>query len=102
MLAGIRHWQASRAFKAIPRDQRRIVFNAESGQEWHHFHPVVEYLTELPGESIIDITSTQQNIVEIRRDWVFNYGTSAVSAAMAIQEMLARGQARCSPTGDQT
>ena len=36
MLAGIRHWQASRAFKAIPRDERCIMIAAGSGAGMDH------------------------------------------------------------------
>lgn len=41
----LREWRAYRAFCALPRDSRRIVFLAESSQDWHHFRPVLEHLT---------------------------------------------------------
>ena len=34
-------WRALRAFKALPDEQRRIVVYSESGQDWHHFEPVI-------------------------------------------------------------
>ncbi|MGQ0430151.1 MAG: hypothetical protein ACT4UQ_09480 [Gammaproteobacteria bacterium] len=41
----LREWRAYRAFRALPREERRIVFLAESSQDWHHFRPVLEQLT---------------------------------------------------------
>jgi hypothetical protein len=46
--------------------------------------------------------ASQQNIGEICRKWAFNYGTSAVATATAIQKMLTRAQARCPTMGDST
>jgi YidC/Oxa1 family membrane protein insertase len=43
-LSFLREWRAVRAFGALPRARRRIVFLAESGQDWHHFRPVLEHL----------------------------------------------------------
>ncbi len=40
----LRHWGAYRRFNRLPRAARRIVLYAESGQDWHHFRPVVEHL----------------------------------------------------------
>ena len=50
-------WRAYRAFKRVPRAERRIVFLAESGQDWHHFAPVVRHLTDALGQSILYVTS---------------------------------------------
>jgi hypothetical protein len=50
-------WRAYRAFKRVPRAQRRIVFLSESQQDWHHFAPVVRQLTDVLGESILYVTS---------------------------------------------
>ena len=47
-----REWRAYSAFRALPRGERRIVFLAESHQDWHHFRPVVEHLCGALGESI--------------------------------------------------
>lgn len=38
-------WRNYRAFRRLPRTERRIVVYAESGQDWHHFRPVLQYLT---------------------------------------------------------
>jgi CDP-glycerol glycerophosphotransferase (TagB/SpsB family) len=38
-------WTAWRRFARSPAAWRRIVFYSESGQDWHHFQPVIEALT---------------------------------------------------------
>jgi YidC/Oxa1 family membrane protein insertase len=48
----LRHWQDYRRFRRLPRDDRRIVFLSESGQDWHHFAPVVAHLTGELGETV--------------------------------------------------
>lgn len=48
-----REWRAYRAFRALPRDQRRIVFLAESHQDWHHFRPVLEHLSGTLAETVL-------------------------------------------------
>lgn len=50
-------WRAYRAFKRIPRGERRIVFLAESGQDWHHFAPVIRHLTGVLGEPVLYVSS---------------------------------------------
>jgi YidC/Oxa1 family membrane protein insertase len=52
MRAFLRHWRDYRRFQRLPRASRRIVFLAESSQDWHHFAPVVRHLTEALGETI--------------------------------------------------
>lgn len=56
-LTFFRDWSGYRAFRRIPRAERRIVFLSESGQDWHHFAPVIRHLTESLGESIIYVSS---------------------------------------------
>jgi YidC/Oxa1 family membrane protein insertase len=56
-LSFFRDWSAYRAFRRIPRAERRIVFLSESGQDWHHFEPVVRHLTETLGETILYVSS---------------------------------------------
>jgi YidC/Oxa1 family membrane protein insertase len=51
-LSFFREWRASRAFRALPRSARRIVFLAESRQDWHNFKPVLDHLTGPLGEEI--------------------------------------------------
>ncbi|HEY7753055.1 MAG TPA: hypothetical protein VH856_04500 [Steroidobacteraceae bacterium] len=48
----LREWRAYRAFRAVPRGDRRIVFLAESGQDWHHFRPILEHLTGPLGHTV--------------------------------------------------
>ncbi|MDP9199141.1 MAG: hypothetical protein M3O07_08005 [Pseudomonadota bacterium] len=48
-----REWRAYREFRALPRAARRIVFLAESHQDWHHFKPVLDHLTGPLGEEIL-------------------------------------------------
>ncbi|MGQ0383179.1 MAG: hypothetical protein ACT4UP_00630 [Gammaproteobacteria bacterium] len=49
----LREWRAYRQFRALARDERRIVVLAESSQDWHHFRPVLEHLTGPLGESVV-------------------------------------------------
>lgn len=51
------HWRQSRAFRKLPLAARRIVVYSESGQDWHHFAPVIEYLTRELGETICYVSS---------------------------------------------
>ncbi|WKZ11555.1 MAG: CDP-glycerol--glycerophosphate glycerophosphotransferase [Gammaproteobacteria bacterium] len=53
----LRELRAYRRFSALPRGQRRIVLYAESGQDWHHFRPVVEYLTGVIGATLCYVSS---------------------------------------------
>lgn len=53
----LRHWSEYRRFASLPRAERRIVLYAESGQDWHHFAPVVEHLTRDLGERICYVSS---------------------------------------------
>ncbi len=84
MFEGFKYWQASRAFKQIPREQRRIVIYAESGQDWHHFKPVVDYLTKHLDESVIYVTSTADDPALVLNDpkiTAFNIGSGAIRTA---------------------
>jgi YidC/Oxa1 family membrane protein insertase len=38
-------WRQYRAFRRLPRSSRHIIIYAESGQDWHHFAPVIAELT---------------------------------------------------------
>jgi YidC/Oxa1 family membrane protein insertase len=53
----LREFAAWRRFRALPRASRRIVLYAESGQDWHHFRPVVEQLTGVIGARICYVSS---------------------------------------------
>ncbi|MDH4021903.1 MAG: hypothetical protein OEW88_06630 [Gammaproteobacteria bacterium] len=50
-------WREYRAFRRVPRRERRIVFLAESAQDWHHFAPVIRCLTDELGESVLYVSS---------------------------------------------
>lgn len=50
-------WRATRAFKALPEPERRIVIYSESGQDWHHFEPVIEELTGRLERHVCYVTS---------------------------------------------
>ena len=84
MFQGSKHWQASRAFKRIPREERGVVIYAESGQDWHHFKPVVEYLTDELNEPVIYITSTPDDpVLTLNHPLIraFNIGNGAIRTA---------------------
>ena len=84
MFEGFKCWQASRAFKQIPREQRRIVIYAESGQDWHHFKPVVDHLTQQLDETVIYITSVADDPVLTLTDpkiKAFNVGSGTIRTA---------------------
>ena len=51
------NWQNYRTFKALSRADKRIVIYSESGQDWHHFAPVIDHLTNELGESLCYLTS---------------------------------------------
>ena len=53
----LQHWKAYRGFNALPRQCRRIVFYSESGQDWHHFAPVINQLTRVLREEVVYLTS---------------------------------------------
>jgi len=61
MFQGLQNWRAYRAFKALPHDSKRIVFYSESGQDWHHFEPVIDALTRDLKESVVYLTSDPQD-----------------------------------------
>ncbi|MDX1381269.1 MAG: hypothetical protein R3233_09115, partial [Xanthomonadales bacterium] len=37
-------WRGLRAYKRLAPEWRRIVFYAETGQDWHHFEPLIDTL----------------------------------------------------------
>ena len=56
-MSWFREWRDYRAFKRVPRTERRIVFLSESSQDWHHFAPIIRHLTEALGESVLYVSS---------------------------------------------
>lgn len=61
MLQALHNWRAYRAFKALPRERKRIVFYSESRQDWHHFSPVIHHLTDVLGEEVVYLTSDPED-----------------------------------------
>ena len=57
MFKTLQIWRAYRAFKALPVSAKRIVFYSESGQDWHHFVPVIDQLTRELAEDVVYLTS---------------------------------------------
>jgi hypothetical protein len=67
MIQALKNWRSYRAFKALPRARKRIVIYSESGQDWHHFVPVINYLTYELGEQVVYLTSDVSD-VGLRQD----------------------------------
>lgn len=57
----LRSWRDYRRFKKLTADKRNIVFYAESGQDWHHFKPIVEYLLNQLSRTVCYITSDRND-----------------------------------------
>jgi hypothetical protein len=62
MFQALQNWQAYRAFKALPLQSKRIVFYSESGQDWHHFVPVIDQLTRELAEDVVYLTSDPDDL----------------------------------------
>lgn len=61
-LAGLlQSWSNYRRFKKLTPDQRNVVFYSESGQDWHHFKPVIEYLTGQLSRTVCYVTSDRND-----------------------------------------
>ena len=56
-----------RRFNRSPRDERRIVFYAESRADWAHLGPIVEELTSA-GRTIFYVTSDEDDPVLSSQD----------------------------------
>ncbi len=46
-----------RNFRRLSPPQRHIVFYAESGQDWHHFEPIITYLTRKLSKTVCYVSS---------------------------------------------
>jgi hypothetical protein len=55
------HWRDYRAFRKLPVGERRLVYYSESAQDWHHIEPVIGYLTQQLDETIIYVTSDEDD-----------------------------------------
>lgn len=63
-------WRGLRAFEALPREARRIVFYAETAADWAHLGPVAVAI-ERRGTRAIRITSDRNDAVLVRDDAFF-------------------------------
>jgi hypothetical protein len=61
MFQGLKYRKAYKSFKALPREAKRIVLFSESGQDWHHFEPVITHLTNVLHEDIVYLTSDPED-----------------------------------------
>ena len=52
-----RAWSSLRSFNRLSREERAIVFYAESAADWTHLGPIVEELTEGLGRTVCYVTS---------------------------------------------
>jgi hypothetical protein len=50
-------WKGWRQFKKLPWDWRTIVMYSESGQDWHQFSGLVDYLNNELGRKVCYVTS---------------------------------------------
>jgi YidC/Oxa1 family membrane protein insertase len=57
MKAALKYWRAWREFATLPATSKRIVIYSESGQDWHHFKPVIDSLCDDFNESLVYLTS---------------------------------------------
>lgn len=57
MFKSINYWRQYRAYKNLPRKDRRIVIYSESGQDWHHFVPIIDHLIGSLGKTVCYLTS---------------------------------------------
>jgi len=72
----VSNWGQYRAFKRLPRDERRIVVYSESAQDWHHHAMVIDELTGRLGRSVCYVASDptdpglHQDNPNIRPFWI--------------------------------
>lgn len=57
MAGFLREWRDYRRFRRLPAPARHIVLYSESGQDWHHFQPIVSHLTGVLGERVCYVSS---------------------------------------------
>ena len=51
------YWRQYRAFRRLARASRQIVIYAESGQDWHHYAPVIAEITGRHGKTVCYVSS---------------------------------------------
>ena len=57
----LREWRGLKAFNAIPRRERRIVFYSEGGGYWTYFEPVFQALRSEFQEQVLYVTSSEHD-----------------------------------------
>ena len=50
-----------RQFRRLNASDRSIVFYSESGQDWHHFEPIIKYLTKELSRTVCYVTSDKND-----------------------------------------
>lgn len=58
-----REWQGLRAFQAVPRRERRLVFYSEGAGYWTYFEPVFRALQSEHGQPVLYVTSSERDPV---------------------------------------
>lgn len=58
-----REWRGLRAFRAVPRAERQLVFYSEGPGYWTYFEPVFRALQAEHGQSVLYVTSAEQDPV---------------------------------------
>jgi hypothetical protein len=58
-----REWRGLKAFNAVPRPQRRIVFYSEGAGYWTYFQPVFDALQEVLHQPVLYVTSAENDPV---------------------------------------
>lgn len=65
MFAGLaklfREWKGLKAFKRVPREDRRLVFYSEGAGYWSYFEPVFKALQSIRGVPILYVTSAEND-----------------------------------------
>jgi YidC/Oxa1 family membrane protein insertase len=61
MIRSLKFFKNYRGFRKLPAKKRRIVFYSESGQDWHHFEPVIKELTGRCGATVCYVTSDPED-----------------------------------------
>ncbi len=56
-----REWQGLRAFRAVPRAERQLVFYSEGAGYWTYFEPVFRALQSEHGQPVLYVTSAEQD-----------------------------------------
>ncbi|UCC15104.1 MAG: CDP-glycerol glycerophosphotransferase family protein [Gammaproteobacteria bacterium] len=60
-MGALRNWRDYRSFQRLPPSAKSIVFYSESGQDWHHFAPVIDQLTSRFARSLCYVSSDPED-----------------------------------------